>query len=83
MLARLSGGSPPDAATLKMWLTRRLLALRIRRPDAFTGAYEPLAAGPRCVAFMRGGSVLVAVGLGPLEPSEHDAGGRVAGARRR
>ncbi|MGH2868882.1 MAG: malto-oligosyltrehalose synthase [Solirubrobacteraceae bacterium] len=65
MLARLSGGSPPDAATMKMWLTRRLLALRIRRPEAFAGAYTRLSAGERCVAFRRGDDVLVAVAVRP------------------
>ncbi len=65
MLARLSGGAPPDAATLKMWLTRRLLALRTRRPEAFAGGYIRLSAGERCVAFRRGDAVLVAVALGP------------------
>jgi (1->4)-alpha-D-glucan 1-alpha-D-glucosylmutase len=65
MLARLSGGSPPDAATMKLWLTRRLLQLRIRRPDAFTGAYTPLDAGDACVAFRRGDDVLVVVAVGP------------------
>jgi (1->4)-alpha-D-glucan 1-alpha-D-glucosylmutase len=65
MLARLSGGSPPDAATLKMWLTRRLLQLRTRRPEAFAGAYTRLSAGERCVAFRRGDDVLVAVAVGP------------------
>jgi (1->4)-alpha-D-glucan 1-alpha-D-glucosylmutase len=66
MLARLSGGSPPDAATMKMWLTRRLLQLRIRRPEAFAGGYTRLMAGERCVAFRRGDDVLVAVAVRPL-----------------
>jgi (1->4)-alpha-D-glucan 1-alpha-D-glucosylmutase len=72
MLARLSGGSPPDAATIKMWLTRRLLQLRIRRPEAFAGAYQPLTAGERCVAFVRGDEVLVAVAVGPPEAQTRD-----------
>jgi (1->4)-alpha-D-glucan 1-alpha-D-glucosylmutase len=65
MLARLEGGSPPDSATRKLWLTARLLALRIRRPRAFTGAYEPLAAGEHAVAYIRGADVLVAVATRP------------------
>ena len=65
MLARLDGGSPPDRPTLKLWLTARLLALRIRRPQAFTGSYQPLPAGEHTVAFLRGGEVLVAVATRP------------------
>jgi (1->4)-alpha-D-glucan 1-alpha-D-glucosylmutase len=37
------------------------LALRRRRPEAFTGAYEPVQAGEGVCAFRRGASVLVAV----------------------
>lgn len=66
MLSRLQGGSPPDAATRKLWLTQRLLALRIRRPHAFAGGdYEPLDAGDEVVAFMRGSEVLVVVAVRP------------------
>ena len=65
MLSRLDGGSPPDAATRKLWLTARLLRLRIRRPQAFTGGYEPLDAGERTIAYLRGGDVLVAVATRP------------------
>ena len=46
MLARLQGGSPPDRHTAKLYLTMRLLALRIRRPEAFAGDYQPLEARP-------------------------------------
>jgi len=65
MLSRLQGGSPPDAQTRKLWLTARLLQLRIRRPHAFTGDYQPLDAGEETVAFLRGGDVLVAVATRP------------------
>ncbi len=65
MLARLEGGSAPGATpeTRKLWLTKRLLGLRLRRQDAFSpgGSYEPLDAGPDALAFMRGGDVIVAV----------------------
>ena len=44
----------------KLDLIRRALALRARRPEAFSGAYEPLRAGPDAVAFVRGGEVLAA-----------------------
>jgi (1->4)-alpha-D-glucan 1-alpha-D-glucosylmutase len=66
MLSRLQGGSPPDPATRKLWLTMRLLQLRIRRPQAFAGGdYEPLDAGRSTVAFVRGGEVLVVVATRP------------------
>jgi (1->4)-alpha-D-glucan 1-alpha-D-glucosylmutase len=55
--ALVSGDSP------KLELVRRALALRARRPAAFAGSYEPLAAGPDVCAFTRGGEVLVAVAV--------------------
>jgi (1->4)-alpha-D-glucan 1-alpha-D-glucosylmutase len=65
MLARLEGGTAPDATadTRKLWLTKRLLGLRLRRQDAFApgSSYEPLDAGPNALAFIRGGDVVVAV----------------------
>lgn len=64
MLSRLQGGSRPDAQTRKLWLTMRLLQLRIRRPRVFAGGgYEPLEAGDDVVAFLRGDEVLVAVAV--------------------
>ncbi len=71
MLARLQGGSPPNRGTFKLWLTRRLLALRIRHADAFEGGYEPLEAGDECVAYVRGGEVLVAVATRPTGGTGH------------
>jgi (1->4)-alpha-D-glucan 1-alpha-D-glucosylmutase len=65
MLRRLMGGSPPDAETMKMFVTLRLLGLRARNPEPFVaGAYEPLDAGPECCAYLRGDRVLVVVLLG-------------------
>ncbi len=61
MLARLSGGSPPDKQTRKLWLTSRLLGLRVRRPEAFSPGYEALDGGPDAVCFRRGEAVVVAV----------------------
>jgi (1->4)-alpha-D-glucan 1-alpha-D-glucosylmutase len=49
--------------TLKLWLIVRALTLRAHRPEAFAGAYAPLAAGPDTVAFLRGDSVLAAAEL--------------------
>jgi (1->4)-alpha-D-glucan 1-alpha-D-glucosylmutase len=66
MLARLQGGSPPDEPTRKMWLTKRLLQLRIRRPHVFAdGGYQPIEAGDSAVAFLRGDEVLVVVATRP------------------
>jgi (1->4)-alpha-D-glucan 1-alpha-D-glucosylmutase len=59
-LAELAAGAPPAPATRKLWLIQRALALRARRPAAFAGAYEPLAAGEEACAFVRGGEVLAA-----------------------
>jgi (1->4)-alpha-D-glucan 1-alpha-D-glucosylmutase len=67
MLGRLAGGAQPGPGIRKLWLTTRLLGLRIRRPEAFAGGYEPLPAGESTVAYRRGEQVLVAVAtrLGP------------------
>jgi (1->4)-alpha-D-glucan 1-alpha-D-glucosylmutase len=47
----------------KLWLLRRVLALRTRRPELFAGSYLPLAVegscGDRVVAFLRDGSLAV------------------------
>jgi (1->4)-alpha-D-glucan 1-alpha-D-glucosylmutase len=69
MLGRLAGGAQPERSTRKLWLTTLLLGLRIRRPEAFAGDYAPLEAGDGAVAFLRGGEVLVAVGIRPGVPS--------------
>jgi (1->4)-alpha-D-glucan 1-alpha-D-glucosylmutase len=68
MLGRLAGGAQAEPAIRKLWLTARLLGLRIRRPDAFAGAYEPLTAPDTAVAFVRGGEVLVALATRPGLP---------------
>jgi maltooligosyltrehalose synthase len=57
------GGSPPVAQTRKLFVTLRLLGLRGRRPAPFAGDYEPVEAGPDACAFVRGGDVLVVVGV--------------------
>ena len=71
-LAKLRGGAAPDADDRKQWLIWKLLSLRARRPEAFSGAYEPVDAGPETVSFVRGGVVLVAVRIrpagGPVDP---------------
>jgi (1->4)-alpha-D-glucan 1-alpha-D-glucosylmutase len=71
MLRRLMGGSRPTAETWKMFLILRLLGLRARRPELFAeGSYEPLQAGRRVCAFLRGGRVLVAVALADEAPQD-------------
>ena len=65
LLARLLGGARPTAQTFKLWLISRLLGLRIRRPSAFAGGYQPVSAGERAVAYLRGGEVLVVVATRP------------------
>jgi len=52
----------------KSELVRALLALRARRPDAFAGSYEPLAAGGTTCAYVRGGAIVVAVNVRGGEP---------------
>ena len=78
MLGRLAGGAQAEPSIRKLWLTARLLGLRIRRPAAFTGAYEPLSAPDTALAYMRGGEVLVAVSTrsGPPEGALEGAEGR-------
>ena len=49
----------PD--TVKLHVIREALALRRRRPEAFSGAYEPLAAAEGTCAYLRGEDVVVAV----------------------
>ena len=64
-LRRLLGGGRPTRASIKLWTIARLLGLRARRPGPFapgtSGHYEPLDAGARACAFLRGGEVLVVV----------------------
>ena len=63
-LDRLMGEGRPTRETMKLFITLRLLGLRVRRPEAFeAGSYEPLEVGSECGAFLRGGEVLVVVAL--------------------
>ena len=68
MLGRLAGGALPEPSIRKLWLTNRLLGLRIRRPAAFSGDYTPLSAPKEAVAYLRGGEVMVAVATRPGPP---------------
>jgi (1->4)-alpha-D-glucan 1-alpha-D-glucosylmutase len=53
----------PTRRTLKAHLIRRVLHLRMERPEAFAGDYEPLDVGPDRVGFVRGGAIRVVVPL--------------------
>ena len=62
LLAEIRAGARPESRDArKLWLIRRLLALRARRPAAFAGSYAPVEAGPDAVAFVRGDEVAVAL----------------------
>ena len=63
LLADLQEGAAQDRESRKLWLIWRLLQLRSSRPDAFSGTYEPLAAGSGACAFLRGDDVLVVVSI--------------------
>ncbi len=60
--AAVAADDPPP----KLALIRAGLALRARRPEAFAGAYRPLAAGPDVCAFTRGADEVAVVV--PLRP---------------
>jgi (1->4)-alpha-D-glucan 1-alpha-D-glucosylmutase len=66
LLDGVAGGAAPDDQTRKLWLIWTLLGLRTRRPEVFdAGGYQSVAADESVVAFIRGGSVLVAVATRP------------------
>jgi len=64
-LDAILSGAPPDGQNAKLYVTWRALSLRARHGQAFGGAYEPLDLGDGVCAFVRGGEVLVAVGVRP------------------
>jgi (1->4)-alpha-D-glucan 1-alpha-D-glucosylmutase len=71
LLDELRRGVAPTDESRKLWLIMRALVLRRTRAVAFAGSYEPLDAGSRTIAFLRGGDVLVAAAVrgdgGPVE----------------
>lgn len=76
-LARLQGGERPrDYGERKLDLIHRALALRARRPDAFTGGYEPVEAGRGVCAYLRGGEVLAVVPVRAYDNARIAAPGR-------
>ena len=65
-LAVVRAGSAPETFDFhKLRLIVAALDLRKRRPDAFAGSYEPVAAGERAIAYIRGDAVFVAAELRP------------------
>ncbi|HEY7421119.1 MAG TPA: malto-oligosyltrehalose synthase [Gaiellaceae bacterium] len=62
----------PTHRTLKAHLLRRVLHLRMERPEAFAGGYEPLDLGADRVGFVRGGAIRVVV---PLRAGDRADGG--------
>jgi (1->4)-alpha-D-glucan 1-alpha-D-glucosylmutase len=77
MLRELTDAKPSDAARelglAKLWTIRRVLGVRAKRPELWTGAYAPLSAtGPkpeRVFAFARGDQMIAAVTrLGAPDP---------------
>jgi (1->4)-alpha-D-glucan 1-alpha-D-glucosylmutase len=69
-LDHLLGGGQPGAelGDRKLWMTARLLGVRVRLPEIFTGpdttgSYTPLEAGPTVCAFLRGEQLLTVVAL--------------------
>ena len=67
----------------KLLLIARALALRARRPEAFSGAYTPIDAGEDVCAFARGdGEVLVVVPVRSPHGTTLQLPGELAGAWR-
>jgi (1->4)-alpha-D-glucan 1-alpha-D-glucosylmutase len=78
LLRELADATPSEAARelglAKLWTIRRVLGLRAKRPELWTGAYVPLSAtGPksdRVFAFARGTEMIAAVTrLGAPDPA--------------
>jgi (1->4)-alpha-D-glucan 1-alpha-D-glucosylmutase len=65
----LGGGLPgEELGDHKLWMTARLLGVRVRLPQIFTGpqprgGYTPLAGGPAVCAFLRDDRLLTVVAL--------------------
>jgi (1->4)-alpha-D-glucan 1-alpha-D-glucosylmutase len=66
-LKRLMGGGHLGRDGRKLWVISRLLGLRARRPEPFSGRYEPLEAGSDACAFLRGDDVLSLVAVRSAE----------------
>jgi (1->4)-alpha-D-glucan 1-alpha-D-glucosylmutase len=64
-LRALQDGAPVDDDHAKLYVTWKTLRLRAEHASAFSGSYEPVAAGEGVCAFVRGGEVLVAAAVSP------------------
>jgi (1->4)-alpha-D-glucan 1-alpha-D-glucosylmutase len=65
-LAAVKAGNAPNTPDIrKLTLIVAALDLRKRKPEAFSGSYEPIEAGDRAIAYLRGGEVLVAAEILP------------------
>ncbi len=81
--AAFEAGQSWAAGDEKLALIWRALDLRARRPGAFAGAYEPVAAGEGVCAFVRGDAeVLVAVPVRAYEDAVLRLPGAASGAWR-
>jgi (1->4)-alpha-D-glucan 1-alpha-D-glucosylmutase len=66
LLEAVRAGTAPDTPdSRKLQLVVKALELRKRIPEAFAGSYEPIDAGDRAIAYVRGGRILVAAELAP------------------
>jgi (1->4)-alpha-D-glucan 1-alpha-D-glucosylmutase len=65
-LDALRAGVPPDARTLKLYVTWRTLRFRAENEESFAGSYERLDLGAGVCAFARGGAVLAAAAVDPF-----------------
>ena len=70
-LLLFGGPSGNSLGEFKMWMTTRLLGARARRPELFSGSYQPLEAGPAGCVFLRAGALLTAVAL-PRDGADSD-----------
>ncbi len=64
-LKRLMGGGHLGSDSQKLWVISRLLGLRARRPEPFSGRYEVLDAGAAVCAYVRGDDVVTVVLVRP------------------
>ena len=75
LLHKVRLGEPVTHEADKLEVIWTLLELRRVRPELFEGTYEPVEAGPRVCAFIRGGELLVAVTLRGDEQFQPPSGG--------
>ncbi len=68
LLAGLAVGGAPARETIKLFILSKLLGLRARYPEAFSGPYDPLASDADTCAYRRGDDIVVAVPIRGDEP---------------